>query len=82
MKYTTLRLLRFIFLAALLAVSAATPMAVNRAQAQETKSGHEFDYYSDDTYSCLVGVFIYCNSGETISWGRTSPYSIVSDSGC
>lgn len=82
MKYTTLRCLRFIFLAALFAVSAAAPMAVNRAQAQDTKSGHEFDYYSDDTYSCLVGVRIYCNSGETMGWGQTSPYSLVYDSGC
>lgn len=82
MKHRTLRRLRSIFLAVLLVVSVGAPSLLNRAQAQETKSGHEFDYYSDDTYSCLVGVFIYCNSGETISWGRTSPYSIVSDSGC
>ena len=82
MKYAALRCLRFMFLAALFAVSAVSPMAVNRAQAQETRSGHEFDYYSDDTYSCLVGVYIYCSNGSLSSWGRTSPYSIVSDSGC
>lgn len=82
MKYASLRCLRFVFLAALFAVSAAAPMAVNRAQAQETRSGHEFDYYSDDTYSCLVGVYIYCSNGSLSSWGRTSPYSIVYDSGC
>ncbi|HEY6252001.1 MAG TPA: hypothetical protein VI685_18755 [Candidatus Angelobacter sp.] len=82
MKHGTLRRLRSIFLAVLFVVSAGAPSLLNRAQAQETRSGHEFDYYSDDSYSCLVGVFIYCNDGSLSSWGRTSPYSIVSDSGC
>ena len=82
MKYRTLRRLRSLFLAMLFVLSVAAPLSMNRAQAQETRSGHEFDYYSDDTYTCLVGVFIYCNDGSLSSWGRTSPYSIVSDSGC
>ena len=82
MKSLTLRRLRSIILAMLLAASVAAPTMLTRAQAQETRSGHEFDYYSDDTYSCLVGVFIYCSDGSLSSWGRTSPYSIVSDSGC
>ena len=77
MKYKALRCLRSVFLAALFVLSVAAP-----SLAQETRSGHEFDYYSDDTYTCLVGVYIYCSDGSLTSWGSRTPYSIVSDSGC
>lgn len=63
-------------------LSFASPLSTKDLQAQTGKLGNEFDYYSDDTYSELVGYRIYCNSGQSFSYGTTSPYVIVSPSGC
>jgi hypothetical protein len=82
MKVTIKRFLRMIVLSSLFFLSFASPLSTRDMQAQSTKSGNEFDYYSDDTYSELVGVRIYCSSGQTFGFGSTSPYSIVSPAGC
>jgi hypothetical protein len=78
----TARFLRSILLSIMVLTSFALTAPTIKLAAQETRSGHEFDYYSDDTYSCLVGVQIWCNDGSHIWWGTTSPYSIISDAGC
>jgi hypothetical protein len=74
--------LRSLFVAVLFLFSFASVSAPKNAGAQITRSGHEFDYYSDSTYTTLVGVAIFCNSGQTFRWGDVTPYSIISDSGC
>jgi len=82
MKAISVRRLRSLLIAALFLFSFATVSAPTNAGAQITRSGHEFDYYSDSTYTTLVGVAIFCNSGQTFRWGDVTPYSIISDSGC
>jgi hypothetical protein len=82
MKAILVRRLRSLLIAVLFLFSFATVTAPKYADAQTTRSGHEFDYYSDSTYTTLVGVAIFCNSGQTFRWGTTTPYSIISDSGC
>jgi hypothetical protein len=48
----------------------------------QTRCGNEFDYYSDDTYSCQVGMRYWGCNCEYASWGRTSGYVIIQDLGC
>jgi hypothetical protein len=79
MKRTAVRYLRVAFVVAVFALNAFSP--VNLLQAQEGKLGNEFDYYSDDTYSCQVGIAIYCPS-YTYRSGQETPYVIVSPAGC
>jgi hypothetical protein len=78
----TARFLRSILLSGMLITSFGLTAPTLSLSAQETRSGHEFDYYSDDTFSCLIGVQIWCNDGSHSGWGQTSPYAIISDSGC
>src|SRR5262249_16046314 len=78
----TARFLRSILLSGTLLLSFGLTSPTVSLSAQQTRSGHEFDYYSDDTYITLVGVQIWCNDGSHFGWGQTSPYSIISDSGC
>jgi len=82
MKIVSAKLSRLAVLAALFLVTFASPLSVKDAQAQTGKLGNEFDYYSDDTYSTLVGYRIFCNSGQSFFWGTTSPYVIISPAGC
>lgn len=82
MKHTILRRVRSVFLAALFVLGVAVPSSVERAQAQIGKAGHEFDYYSDATYTNLVGYVIYCNSGQTFRWGRVTDYVNIIPSDC
>jgi hypothetical protein len=82
MKAISVRRLRSLLIATLFLFSFATVSAPTNAGAQITRSGHEFDYYSDSTFTTLVGVAIFCNSGQTFRWGDATPYSIISDSGC
>lgn len=79
MKKAAVSYLRVAFVVAVFALNAFSP--VNLLQAQEGKLGNEFDYYSDDTYSCQVGIAIYCN-GYTYRSGQETPYVIVSPAGC
>ncbi len=82
MKTTSKRFLRLAVLGAMFLMSVASPLSTKDLQAQTGKLGNEFDYYSDDTYSELVGYRIYCESGQTFSYGTTSPYVIISPAGC
>lgn len=63
----------------LVALALPTP-----SQAQDMRCGHEFDYYSDDTYSYQVGMRYWdCPPWCTYSaWGTTSGYVIIWDLGC
>ena len=82
MKTTSKKFLRLAVLGGLFLLSVASPLSTKDLQAQTGKLGNEFDYYSDDTYSVLVGYRIYCNSGQTFSYGHTSAYVIISPAGC
>jgi hypothetical protein len=82
MKSTIFRYLRFIFLAALFVLSVTVPSSVDNVQAQIGKAGHEIDYYSDATYTNLVGYVIYCKSGQTFRYGRVTDYSQIIPSDC
>jgi hypothetical protein len=82
MKIASAKLSRLVVLATLFLLSFASPFATKEAQAETGKLGNEFDYYSDNTYSTLVGYRIFCNSGQTFSWGTTSRYVIISPAGC
>lgn len=81
MKHTVLRSLRFVVLISMFILNLAAFSPANRALAQDGKLGNEFDYYSDDTYSCQVGVAIYCPN-YTYRSGQTTPYVIISPAGC
>jgi len=82
MKITSKKFLRLAILGGVFLLSFASPISTKDLQAQIGKLGNEFDYYSDDTYSTLVGYRIYCNSGQSFSYGRTSAYVIISPAGC
>ena len=82
MKITSKKFLRLAVLAGVFLLSFASPISTRDLQAQTGKLGNEFDYYSDDTYSELVGYRIYCESGQTFSYGHTSAYVIISPAGC
>jgi hypothetical protein len=76
----TARFLRSILLCSFLLVSFGLTAPTLSLEAQDTRSGHEFDYYSDATYSCLVGIAVWCNDGSNYRYGQVTPYVIVSDS--
>lgn len=78
----TARFLRSILLSIMVLTSFALAAPTIKLAAQETRSGHEFDYYSDDTFTTLVGVQVWCNNGSHSGWGRPSAYVIISDAGC
>jgi hypothetical protein len=82
MKIASKKFLRLVVLSGVFLLSFASPISTRDLQAQTGKLGNEFDYYSDDTYSTLVGYRIYCNSGEFFSYGTTSPYVIISPASC
>ena len=82
MKTISKKFLRLFVLGSMLLLGFVSPMSTSHLQAQTGKLGNEFDYYSDDTYSVLVGYRIYCNSGQTFFYGTTSPYVIIQPAGC
>jgi Family of unknown function (DUF6289) len=47
-----------------------------------TRSGHEFIYYSDATYTTVVGVQVWCSNGSHSGWGQVTPYYKIEPSGC
>lgn len=77
MNTSMLRRLRFTLLALLFVLVCASV-----SPTIETKTGHEFIYYSDASHTTVVGVFVYCNNGSSSHWGRTSAYVVVEPSGC
>ena len=82
MKSRIIRYLRFALVTILFVMTFASLSSSPKLEAQQTRSGNEFDYYSDDTYTELVGVWIWCSDGSNYRWGQTSGYSIISPSGC
>lgn len=73
--------LTVLLMVALVAVFAATPPSA----AQSTRCGTEFDYYSDNTYSDIVGVrgWLPWDCGcASYSWGEVTPYRDVTDAWC
>ena len=52
------------------------------SRSRADRCGNEFDYYSDATYSCQVGMRTWGCNCEYSSWGSTSPYRIIVSLGC
>lgn len=80
---------RIAFLLAVLALvlglaAALLPGAVGTAEAF-TRCGTEFYYYSDASYTEVVGVYLWlpeeCGCGF-YHWGTITPYKTVQDSTC
>jgi hypothetical protein len=82
MKTTVLRRVRFVIFAALFILSFSALSSTKLVVAQETKSGNEFDYFSDDTFTVQVGFVIYCSNGSVFRSGQVTPYSTVTPAGC
>lgn len=74
--------LRFIFLIILFVMTFASLSSTPKLQAQQTRGGTEFDYYSDATYSDMVGIRGWCQNGQSYGFGDVTPYYIITDSGC
>ena len=65
-----------LLLAAILVISASP------SEAQFTRCPSEFYYYSDDTYTCLVGYEVWdCNCNH-YSWGEHTPYREIYPLSC
>ena len=83
MKFIPVRRLRTLFLAALFVFSFSTLSAPKYAGAQGvTKTGHEFDYYSDATHAHRVGVMIVCSDGRVFRSGQITGFVVIGPSGC
>ena len=72
---------RLLALAAIL-VFALLMAGAPRSSSATTRSGHEFIYYSDATYTTVVGVQVWCSNGSHSGWGRITPYDKIEPSGC
>lgn len=77
-----IRCLRPLLFAILLVLSFTTLSEPKFAQAQITRTGHEIDFYSDATFTHLVGFIAFCRNGQTIREGQTTQFSKVVASGC
>lgn len=83
MKAIPFRYLRTIFLAALFVFTFSTLSVPKYADAQGvTKTGHEFDYYSDATHTHRVGVMIVCSDGRVLRSGQITAFVVIGPSGC
>lgn len=83
MKRPALRNLRSILMVALLVVGVGAPLSTSRMDAQITRSGHEIDYYSDATFTHMVGFVVFCNDGQTIRSGQMTRFSkIITENFC
>ena len=72
-----------IVLAAALAFALGAGAFVPAARVQAaTKSGHEFIYYNNAAHQTVVGVYVYCSSGQFIHWGVITPYDVIETSSC
>ena len=74
---------RLLLALALIVTLAATFLAAPpRAQATLGRCGNEFYYYSDATYTDLVGYEVYdCNCAHS-SWGLRTVYRVIEPLGC
>jgi len=68
-----------VVLAFALGSGAFSPVARVRAA---TRSGNQFTYYNNAQHQTVVGVYIYCNNGNFIHWGKITPFDTISPSGC
>jgi len=77
---------RRLVLAALLACTLIAVFASGSPQAAaQTRCGTEFYYYSDSSYSCMVGLrgWLPENCGcASYGWGSVTPYREIYDSVC
>jgi hypothetical protein len=78
----TARSLRSIIVSGLFLLSFTLSAPTRSLHAQDQRSGNEFDYYSDDTFTCQVGVWVWCSDGTNYRSGEVTPYAIISPSGC
>ncbi|HLJ88061.1 MAG TPA: hypothetical protein VKZ53_14660 [Candidatus Angelobacter sp.] len=77
MTLTTLR--RFLIVAsAVLFLTLALPVS----SSGETKTGHEFIFFSDAAHTHQIGIEIVCANGQTFRSGQTSGFVVVEPSGC
>ncbi|HTQ80731.1 MAG TPA: DUF6289 family protein [Thermoanaerobaculia bacterium] len=53
----------------------------NAPASAQTRSGHDFTYYSDNTYTTVVGYRYWC-IGYNGGWGTTTPYAVIGDFPC
>ncbi len=72
---------RRLLLAAIVAF-AALMAGAPRSSTATTRSGHEFIYYSDATYTKIVGVQVWCSNGSHSGWGQVTPWDKIEPSGC
>lgn len=78
---------RRVVLAALLVCTLIAVFAAGspQASAQQTRCGTEFYYYSDSSYSCMVGLrgWLPWDCGcASYGWGSITPYREIYDSVC
>jgi hypothetical protein len=52
-----------------------------RSLGAETRTGHDFTYYSDNTYTTIVGYQFWC-IGYNGGWGDVTPYVVIGDYPC
>jgi hypothetical protein len=71
----TLALVGALALVLLLAVPGARPASA------DTRTGHDFTYYSDNTYTTVVGYQYWC-VGYNGGWGTHTPYVVIDDFPC
>lgn len=48
----------------------------------DTRTGHEFYYYSDETHTTQVGFDVWCSNGAHSGWGYHSGYVEILDADC
>ena len=80
-KTLSIRVLCSLVLLLVLAATAVILMPA-RAEAEHTRCGYYFYYYSDDTYTELVGVRFYECDCRLSSWGTITPYRQLEWQGC
>lgn len=72
-------------LAFLIALAAAFLPGLDREAEAATRCGTEFYYYSDASYTEVVGVWLWLPEAcgcQSYSWGTFTPYRTVQDSTC
>jgi len=80
MKFIPVR--RFLFPAILFVFGFITLSTPQSTDAQRTKSGNEFDYYSDATHTVRVGFAIFCSNGQSFRSEQVTDFVVVQPSGC
>jgi hypothetical protein len=73
-----------LFTLLVLAVTVLATLSVPAAtQADDrTRTGHEYYYYSDNTFTTLVGFEVWCSNGSHSGWGCHTSFVEIEDSAC